>query len=134
MSDSVQTPSTRRPRREFKTSDMRLFKSLYLEEKLPMWEIALRMNRREDILFRAAQMLDIPRRCPRLCGTRPGRQRRNAKIVEAVLSGDSWDSVARRWGIGERGLYEVLYEHKRRVRMTTEFWRQNFLSRRSALR
>lgn len=60
--------------------------------------------------------------------------RRNAKIVEAVLHGDSWESVARRWGLAERGLYEILYEHKRRVRMSASFWRQTFLSRRSAFR
>ena len=98
MTSSVQSPSTRRPRREFKTSDVRLFKTLYLSD-LPMREIARQMDRRGDILFQLAQTLDIPRRQPRLCGTRLEHQRRNDKIIEAVISGDSWDSVMRRWEI-----------------------------------
>lgn len=132
---TVQPLSDRRSRRAFTMPELRLVEKMYLSEKLSVPEIARRLGRDKDTLYPAIkQYLDIPRRQPDRCGTRFDLRRRNAKIVEAVLNGDSWDQVMRRWEISERVLYEVLYQHKRRVRMSAEFWRENILSRRSGLR
>lgn len=130
---TVQPLSTRRPRRPLMLSDLRTAKALYTQN-VSIKETARQLDRNKDVLYLAIRDLDMPRRRAGQCGVRPDKRRRNAKVVEAILYGDDVHAVMRRWEISLRVLYEILYAHKRRTRMSDEVWRKNFLSKMSGLR
>ncbi len=118
---TVQPPSERRPRRTIMTSELRAAKQLYAQN-LPMEEIAHRLDRNKDVLYQAMRHLDIPRRKPGQTGIRPDNRRRNAKIIDAVLYGDEFEDILRRWDISPRVMYAVLLEYRRRTRMRDDVW------------
>lgn len=122
---TVQPLSTRRPRRNLKLSELRLAKKLY-SEAVKVDEIARQLDRNKDVLCQAIRHLDMPRRRPGQCGVRPDNRRRNEKVIEAVLLGDGYEAILRRWDITPRVLYHILAEYRQRTRMPYAVWRKNF--------
>lgn len=131
MTETVQPASTRRP---YMSGDLRAVKTLYEQEKATLRTISGQMQRSLGSVTDMLNRVEVDRRRPDMCGERKSLCRRNAKIIEAILCGDDAASVMRRWDITARVLYQILYSHKCRTRMSTELWRKNFLSVMSGLR
>ena len=123
---TVQPTSTRRPRRSFRLSELRIAQQLYADN-LPIEAIARRLDRDRATLYQMMRHhLDIPRKRPGQCGTRQDCKRRNAKIIDAILARDGYDTILRRWEITPRALYGIMMEYKILTGMTNKAWRKNF--------
>jgi hypothetical protein len=120
----------RRKKRPYMSTELRLLAQMYADRTITLEEMAERLRRP---LRSVNDMLDmcIPNRDRRAekYGVRDESRRRASKIVEALLRGDSWDSVGRRWGSDDAAIYYVLRMHRLRTGMSHTLWRRLFFGR-----
>lgn len=116
-------------KRPYMAWELHALAKMYSEEKISLEEMAARLKRPVQSINEMLRMLEIARRRPVMSGWRVEFERRNAKIIEAVLLGDSHDAIARRWGLEKRRVYEILVEYRRRVGMQRALWRRRFFGK-----
>lgn len=113
-------------RRPYMTWELKEVARQYLEDEISLEEMQSRLNRPVKTINMMMRMCRDERK--RRSSARVDYPRRNAKIVEALLMGDSSDSIARRWGISEYAVYQVLWKYGVETRMPREVWRRIFFA------
>ncbi len=114
----------RPPRRKYMSWELKALARLYVDEKITLRQMATELNRPLRSISDMLNHLDVSRRKPRLLGEQERLKRRNDKIVEAAFRGDSWEAIARRWGISDRTVYQILWEHRHATGMTRKAWKR----------
>lgn len=118
---------TRTRRRPYMNWELKALAKLYADETITLKEMSDELNRAPESISQMLRMLDLEqRRQPWRCGPMQSLARRNAKIIDAALSGDSHAVIARRWGLGLGGVYRVLVDYRRKMGMSRAVWRRTF--------
>jgi transposase-like protein len=119
-----------RSRRAYLPSEFRKLARMYTEGKLTIPEIAERLGRHEQSIYQMLRILNAgQRRQPWNAGPKFDYRRRSEKVVDAILAGDSRETIARRWGITPRQVYEIADEYRRRTGMSRNAWTAFFIRR-----
>lgn len=114
-------------RRPYMTWEVKTAAEEYLAGELTLQEIADRLNRPLGSIDNLLSIGGVVRnRAPVVMGMAEFYRRRNAKVIEALLYGDSWGQVCRRWDIPEATVYEILWNHKQRTGMSHKEWKRIF--------
>ncbi len=112
-------------RRPYEGWEVKAVARLYLEEKLTLREMcALISPPRTSVSF-----VDLCQDARERSQASEDISRRNAKVIEAILMGDSRGSIARRWGLSQSEIHDVLLEYRGANRIPRNRWRRIFLRR-----
>jgi hypothetical protein len=110
-------------RRRYESWELKALARMYLNEEITLAQMAAELNRPIRSIADMLRRLDVERRRPSAAGEQQRLQRRNDKIIEAAMLGDSWEVIARRWGISDRTVYQILWEYKSATGMTRQAWK-----------
>jgi hypothetical protein len=114
-------------RRPFMNWEVKTAAEEYLAGELTLQEIAERMNRPVSSVYNLLSIGGVlSNRLPARAGVMEFYRRRSEKVIAALLAGDSWASVCRRWDMNEGSLYEILWNYKHKTRMNHREWKRLF--------
>jgi hypothetical protein len=123
--DKVLAPRRRRP---VMTFEVRAIAEMYANNEISISEMVSRLDRPRRTICSILRTLRLAQRRRPPNRRERAYARRRDKVVEAILAGDSLDSVKRRWDISDDVLYQILNGYRVRTGMKREVWKASFLS------